>query len=185
MNLNYSVVSLLGVSIITTSLVGCGDSPTKKSTASHDTITSAPPATVETDHEHEHAHPSEGPHHGSLIELGNEQYHAELVHDDVAGSVTIYILDSAAKSAVPIESKELTVNITHEGQGEQFKIPAKAEAGDPTGKSSRFVSDDKELAAELDHEHSSAQLVVTVESTQLRGKIEHAHEHGNEHEHPH
>mgnify|MGYP006188166609 CR=1 FL=1 len=27
-----------------------------------------------------HAHPSHGPHGGDLIELGNEEYHAELVH---------------------------------------------------------------------------------------------------------
>lgn len=30
--------------------------------------------------EHAHAHPTEGPHGGDLIELGNEEYHAELVH---------------------------------------------------------------------------------------------------------
>ncbi len=49
-----------------------------------------PPATVDV-----HSHPTEGPHHGTLIELGKEEYHAELVHDDKM--VTIYILDSAAK----------------------------------------------------------------------------------------
>ena len=30
-----------------------------------------------------HAHPSHGPHGGDLIELGNEEYHAELVHPHV------------------------------------------------------------------------------------------------------
>jgi hypothetical protein len=60
---------------------------------------------------HVHAHPTEGPHHGALIELGREDYHAELVHDDATNTVTIYMLDGAAKDAVAIDAKQLTVNL--------------------------------------------------------------------------
>ena len=62
--------------------------------------------------EHDHAghgHPSEGPHHGGLIELGNEEYHAELVHDDDAGTVTLYILDGGVTKQVPIDATEITI----------------------------------------------------------------------------
>jgi len=71
-------------------------------------MTKGPP---ETTAHAEHAHPGEGPHHGDLVELGNEEYHAEVVHGE-GGSVSVYILDSAAKSAVPIDATELTINIT-------------------------------------------------------------------------
>jgi hypothetical protein len=35
------------------------------------------------------------------VELGNEEYHVEVTHD--AASVTLYVLDSSAKKAVPID----------------------------------------------------------------------------------
>ena len=97
-------------------------------------------------------HATKGPHGGSLIELGEEEYHAEFVHDDKAGSVTVYILDSAAKASVPIEAAEVTINLKHEGRGEQFKLAASANAGDATGKSSRFASTEAELVKDLDRE---------------------------------
>lgn len=127
------------------------------------------------------AHPSEGPHHGGLIELGNEEYHAELVHDDAAGSVTIYILDSAAKQAVPIDAAELKINLSHDGNAEQFALTASPDTNDPAGKSSRFTSTDAELAEELDHE-GAAQLVVTINGKQFRGDIVHDDDH-EEHDH--
>ncbi len=68
-----------------------------------------PPATVDA-----HDHSSEGPHHGTLVELGKEEYHAEVVH---AGDVvTVYILDARAEKAVPIEATEVTINVLHDGK---------------------------------------------------------------------
>lgn len=123
-----------------------------------------------------HAHPSEGPHGGALVELGAEEYHAELVHDDQA--VTFYILDGKAESLVAIDASEVAVNLQHDGQGKQFKLAAKPQSQDAEGKSSRFVSADAGLAQELDHEHGDAQLVATIAGKQYRGKIEHHHGHG-------
>ncbi len=134
-------------------------------------------------HDEGHAHPSEGPHHGSLIELGNEDYHGELVHDHATGSVTIYLLDSAVKNAVPIEATELLVNLTHDGEAEQFKLAASPQADDPSGKSSRFVCTDEHLGEDLDHEGTEAKLVVTIEGKQYRGDIHHDHDHeGHDHD---
>ncbi|MCO6042729.1 hypothetical protein NG895_02305 [Aeoliella sp. ICT_H6.2] len=140
--------------------------------------TSAPPATVDA-----HNHPTEGPHHGSLIELGNEEYHAELVHDEQSGSVTIYVLDSAAKASVPIDAKELTINLSHDGQAEQFTLTADPDSGDPQGMASRFVSSDAELAEELDHDHAEAQLVLNIDGKQYRGAVHHDHEGHDDHDH--
>jgi hypothetical protein len=135
------------------------------------TETSVPPGTVDT-----HDHPTEGPHGGGLVELGNEEYHAELVNDDAAGTVTVYVLDSAAKTAVPIEASEVTINLKHDGQAEQFKIAASADPSDPPGKFSRFVATDTELAEGLDHEGAEAQLVLMINGRQYRGAITHEHE---------
>lgn len=124
----------------------------------------------------QHAHPSKGPHGGPLIELGKEEYHVEMVHDDAAGVVTFYVLDGKAEKAVPIPAIEVIVNLKHDGKPEQFKIPAQADTKDPAGNSSRFVSNDKELAEDLDHEGADAELVISIGDKQYRGKLAHDHE---------
>ena len=171
----FSRILLLLTTTVVAGLVGCGEAPTKKSASSQSTVTAGPPATVET--AHDHVHPTEGLHGGSLIELGNEEYHAELVHDDAAATVTIYLLDSAAKQAVGIDAKDIAVNLSHEGQAEQFRIAASPDSTDQGGKSSRFVSTDPELTKELDHEHVTGQLVVVINGKQFRGDIQHEHAH--------
>lgn len=165
--------------LVITSLVGCNPSSQSpsKNTSSSISMDAPPPSTVEI-----HAHPNEGPHHGTLIELGKEEFHAELVHDDK--SVTIHILDSAAKLAVPIEASEIVVNLLHDGKPEQFKLAAVTDAGDPSGKSSRFVSNDAELAGHIDDESAKPKLSVTINGKGYRGVIAHDHDHaGHDHKH--
>lgn len=141
----------------------------------------APKPKAETKHA-DAAHPEVGPHGGSLIELGKEEFHAELVHDEKAGEVTFYILDGAAKNAVPIDATEVLVNLKHDGKGEQFKVAAKPASGDPAGKSSCFFSADKELAGDLDHVGADPQLVLTIGGKPYRGAIGHEHaEAGHDH----
>lgn len=161
--------------VISIAFVGCGsqtEAPSSSSQVGND----------EHSHGDEHAHPTEGLHHGELIELGNEEYHAEVVHDEASGAVTVYMLDAAAKSAVPIDATKLLVNLSHDGNAEQFTLAASPDAGDPTGKSSRFVATDAELAEDLDLEGVGAQLVVTIGGKQYRGAIAHDHE-GHDHDH--
>lgn len=168
---NTYQAGLTSLCIALVTIVGCGKSQEGK------TIAVAPSNSVNVDD-----HPSEGPHHGSLIELGNEEYHAELVHDDASGTVTIYLLDSSAKVAVTVDAKNLQINLSHEGKAEQFNLDASPETGDPAGKASRFISSDTELAEELDHEGAQAQLVVSIAGKQYRGAIEHDDDHeGHDH----
>ncbi len=144
--------------------------------------TAGPPATADS---HEgHNHPSEGPHHGDLVELGNEEYHAEVLHDDAAGTVTIYVLNSGATEQVPIEATEIMINVKHDGKPEQFELAATPDENDPAGKSSRFVSKDKELAEHLDEEDAAPQLVLSINGKSFRGKIAHDHDHAHgDHDH--
>lgn len=134
-----------------------------------------------------HAHSETGPHGQPLIELAGGDYHAELVHDDAAGTVTIYLLDSTAREAVAIDATEATLNLKHGETPEQFTLSAQPTDEDPEGKSSRFVSDDSHLVMHLE-EGGEGELVVTVGGTPYRGKVKFEHEHGahdEEHDHDH
>lgn len=162
--------SVLSTALISASLVffltGCGDKAAKAPTS---------PAHKE-DASHKEDHASKGPHGGSLIEIGEEEFHAEMVHDDQAKTVTIYILDGAAKASVPIDATSITINLKHEGRGEQFNLAASPDASDPAGKSSRFVSSEAELVKDLDDEKVEAQLALTISGKPFRAAVEHHHE---------
>jgi hypothetical protein len=165
-----------------------------------------------------HAHPSEGPHGGDLIELGNEDYHAELVHpeghddahplehgdedhkggehkegdhkeghdddgDHDHAAITIYILDGSAKKTVAIDATEITLNLSHDGKPEQFKLAAMPIETDAEGKSSRFASDDKDLLEHFHEEEIHGTLVLKINGKSYRGKVAHDHEGHEGHEH--
>ena len=153
----------VAIASLTFGIVGCKESDTN------------PATTVAADSHDEHAHPSEGPHHGSLIELGNEEYHAELVHDETTGAVTIYVLNAEATEQIPIDASDITINVKHDGTPEQFKLTASPDSTDPQGKSSRFVSNDAELGEHLDEEDAEPKLVLAINGKSFRGMIEHDH----------
>ncbi len=139
------------------------------------------------DHGHghdEHGHPTEGPHHGVLVELGNEEYHAEIIHDDTTGIVTIYLMDGHAEKTVTTSATEVIINLKHGDTPEQYKLFAQPEDGNPTGQTSRFSLTDKELAGHLDDAATAAKLNITIGDTPYSGAIpveDHA-KHGHVHE---
>jgi hypothetical protein len=133
---------------------------------------SAEPAAAPAHDEHSHA--EAGPHGGELIVLGNEEYHAEVLHENEA---VVYLLDGSAKAAAAIDAAEVVLNVSHDGESEQFQLAARPEASDPAGKASRFASNDAELVADLQEGHAEVQLVLTIGGTQYRGALEHSHEH--------
>ncbi|WP_417379264.1 hypothetical protein [Gimesia sp.] len=179
---NYFTVILC---VFGMTFVGC-DSGTEQGTKSFDEA--APEDVTMEEHDHGHDHPSEGPHHGSLIELGKEAYHGELVHDEKSGAITIYILDGAAKSSVPITAKSVLVNVKHDGKGQQFTLAAAPEQGDPEGKSSKFTTQDKTLGDLLDEKDTTARLVLEIDGKSFSGEIDahdHDHDHGHDEKHAH
>lgn len=130
----------------------------------------------------EHAHPDEGPHGGALIELGEEEYHAEIVLEDKTDMVTIYLLGSNAKDAVPIEAPEVFINLVHGKKPEQFKLKASPAKTDPKGKSSKYVLKDADLLHDLHHDNAQARLRVKIAGKSYSGKIAAGHhDHGHDH----
>ena len=124
-----------------------------------------------------HDHPEHGPHGGELIELGQETYHGEPMHDDK--NVTIYVLDGGATQTVPIEATTLTVSLKHDGAVQTFDLNASPDEGDADGKSSRFTSDDSTLCEWMEHDAEGA-VMIEIEGKSFTGEISH-HDHDHDH----
>jgi len=131
-------------------------------------------------HDH-HDHAAQGPHGGHIVELGQEEYHAEWTHDDESGKVTVYILDGEMKNEVKIESTEITIN-TKIGDAEKDYTLAAEDAGesDPP-QAAKFSVEDKSLVVALEaagKEGTSARLKVTIKGKEFTSPITHeAHDH--------
>jgi hypothetical protein len=134
------------------------------------------------DHSHDHGH-HHGPHDGHLVDLGDDEFHAEVTHDDASGRVTIYLLDAEAKKPVATAAPHLLVQLTLAGDPKEFQLLASPQEGDPQGRSSRFELVDKQLCESWDATEAAARLSVTIEDIPFSGKIE-PHDHGHDHPHP-
>ncbi len=166
---SFCLVCSLG--ILTLIALGCSEGVTPVSTSkpTKSTTDDQPAA--------EHDHPTQGPHAGELVELGNEEFHAEIVHGS-GGEVAIYILDSKAAQPVLIHAQEITINLSHDGRAEQFKLLASPDTSDPAGQSSRFTIVDGELGRDLREQDVAAKLVVSILGKSYTGKIVHQHQDG-------
>ncbi len=123
-----------------------------------------------------HAHGHHGPHDGDVIELGDEMYHAELVH--AGDTVTIYILDGEVKNAIPIDAEELMINLIADGKPKQFKLAAKPQEKDPEGKSSRFELVDGTLLHAIEEEGAKPRLSFNIGDKAINAEFA-LHGHGD------
>jgi hypothetical protein len=124
--------------------------------------------------DHDHGHEDTGPHGGHIVEIGEEQLHAEWTHDD--GEVVVYLLDSSAKSDVTISAATISIT-TKIGENETtYELPAVAPEN---GQSSRFALSDPSMVEALKAVGPGveATIVVHVDGKPLTGEFEH-HEHG-------
>jgi hypothetical protein len=160
----------LAVAILT---VGCGPKSDGKSSSDGNTGKTGGDA-----------HPSKGPNKGDLIHLDdNHMYHAEFLHDEEGGTVTIHILDKTAIGYLPIKAKQVVINLKHEGEPETFTLTASPQKSDPKDLSSRFVLKEAgDLAHALEHgEEAEPILQVSIKGQQYSGDVH--HEHGEDHNH--
>ncbi len=155
---------------------GCGSQPSGDQAAV--AVSDASPAA--DGHDHAHGEEHEGPHGGHVIELGrSHEYHAELVDDEQAGTISVYILDKELKE-LPIEQQSITLNLMVEGAPKTFELMA-AEGSDTMA--SRFNATDK-AAFEALHEHeASGKLQATIKGSPYSGKVEHHDHDGHDHDH--
>ncbi len=162
---------------------GCGSQQSSEQAAVE--ISGSPPSSNGHDHDHDHGDEHQGPHGGHVIELGrNHQNHAELVDDEQASSVTIYILDKDLKE-LPIEQQSLTLNLMVDGVATTFELSA-TDVSD--GKASQFDAADATVFEALHEHEASGKLRVTIDGSPYSGEVEHhdhhnGHEHGGDHKH--
>jgi hypothetical protein len=126
----------------------------------------AAPATAGTEHHHEH-----GPHDGELIEIGKEEYHAELVKGE--NGVTIYMLDKEGKKAVPIAAEPIAISIIVNAQPVEFSLEPKPLEGEQAGQSSRFESSKPELGVALDNPEAKRELRLKIGEKPYVAPFEH------------
>ncbi len=96
--------------------------------------------------DHDHGHGEKGPHGGGIVELGDEEYHAEVLVDHDSESVIVYVLGKDAKTAEAVAAADLSVAL--DGK-EPLTLKAAAQTGDAEGKASKFVLVDHDLVHTL------------------------------------
>lgn len=118
-----------------------------------------------------HAHAESGPHGGRLIELGRGEYHAELVRDESASRVMVYLLDRKASGAVASDAPELTLNLVIAGQPRQVKVSADRQTTDPEGQASRYSTNDASVLEALHDTKTNGRLLASVAGKQFSGAL--------------
>ncbi len=113
----------------------------------------------------EHTHEHKAPHSGTLIELGEEYAHVELVLDPKTGKVTAYVLDHEAEKAVKIKQKEIELNL--EVAKEKHTLTLKALANVLTGEKE---GDTSEFGGQADYLKDVKNFTASIKEIKVKGK---------------
>lgn len=124
-----------------------------------------------------HDHPTHGPHQGELLEIGKEEFHAELVIDESKKQMVIYLLEKDAKSSTAIDAPFLAVNFMLAGKPVQVKLKSMRQDVDPKGLSSCFGAVSPEMIDALHSPKSDLRLAVRIHNKAYVTKIIHQHDH--------
>ena len=133
-----------------------------------DVVNTAPP-------EHAHVH---GPNGGHIVELGEEEFHAEVAMDKDR-KLTIYLLDGEVKNAKPVANGTLQIATKVDGKEVVLDLVAAPLDTEKDGQCSRFeLSADKVPGAVMDIEGLTGDLTLKFGEKSLKTSLteEHAHE---------
>ena len=124
-----------------------------------------------------HDHAAHGPHHGDLLEIGKEEYHAEVVVDEAKKQLVVYLLDKEVKAYVAIDAQFVAVNLLLNGKPVQIKLKAAPQPVDQKGFSSCFGAVSPELIDALHNPKSQPRLALKIRNKSYSVKIAHDHDH--------
>ena len=156
-------------------LTGCEQSSDVRTFTETDDVTHAD--------DHDHHHEAHGPHGGHIIELGGEDYHAELTFDADSRKLTAFLLAADMKTPLPADADSVSVRLQVGDATEEVTLAAQPQEGDGEGKASQFTMTEATLPESIkDAEDLQGEVVVSIGGTQYRGKISHDHE-GHDHAH--
>lgn len=118
-------------------------------------------------HSHDHGHHHHtAPHGGTLVVLGDEAAHVELVLDAATGSLTAFVLDGEAEKAIRIAQENLKLHIGGRDVPTTFTMTLNAIENPLTGEKKGNTSQFGAAAHEL---KGKGKFTVTLESITLRG----------------
>lgn len=124
----------------------------------------------EHEHDHDHGHGAAGPHGGALVELGEEEYHAEVVVDHKAHALTVYLLGKDAKTAATTTATELTIS---EKGATPLVLKATPLEGETDGKTSKFELVDEKAVHEIDEAgFLHGDLSVKIADKEFSGSVD-------------
>ena len=162
----FGLMAVLAISLT----VGCNGSSDFKPVSE---VKKAPPLP-------DHDHGEKGPHGGGLIELGNEEYHAELVLDEKSHTIGLFVLGKDAKSPEAISAADVSIKIPDK---DAFVLKAAPQPNDPAGKASKFELVAEELIHTLiDAGFLHGKLAIVIGDKSFEGEIDY-HMSGAHHDH--
>jgi phenylpropionate dioxygenase-like ring-hydroxylating dioxygenase large terminal subunit len=81
------------------------------------------------------------PHGGTVVELGPDQYHLELVHEAGSDQITAYVLDGEMEKFIRISQAQFQIRVTHPSLGPlDFHAIESAATGERVGDTSEFTA---------------------------------------------
>jgi hypothetical protein len=128
-----------------------------------------------------HQHPTHGPHDGELLEIGNEEYHAEIVIDKDKNQFVVFLLDQQVKSYVALDVPHITVNLMIKGRPMQVKLKAAPQEIDAKGFASCFGAVSPELMNALHDPKAEPKLALKIRNKAYSVKIANDHDHEGHH----
>ena len=119
-----------------------------------------------------HEHPP-APHKGEVVELGEEEGHLEMIHDHVAGTVVVYVLDKDLKTPVAVAPPKILM-MGADGKNVEFTL--KAVKPKPDGTADEFEGGHEAMKSDP----WNGRIVLTYKGKEYRAPLEpadHAHDH--------
>ena len=171
----FALCACVSLSLFASGCESGTDSEFRTPTPADNVVNTAPP-------EAPHVH---GPNGGHIIELGDEEFHAEVAMD-AARKLTVYLLDEAVKAAKPVENGTMQITTKVDGNEVMLDLVAAPLEGEADGKCSRFeLAADKVPGAIMDIEGLSGDLTLKFGDKTLKQSLTEEHDHGHDHDHDH
>jgi hypothetical protein len=141
------IVKLAGAMLLSWGLAGCGEHR-------HD-----------HPHGNGHGHHHEAPHGGTLVVLGDEEFHLEFLHDQERGAMQAFILDGHAHQFIrlPIPSFRVLARFADREEILSFNAVAQVETGETIGNTAMFQ-------AEADWLKDHREFNAVLEQITIRGR---------------
>lgn len=111
-----------------------------------------------------HGHHHEAPHGGTLVVLGNEFAHIEMLLNQTNGALKIYFFDSHVQGSVRVKAKD--VSMTLDTGKEKIPLTLNAQANELTGET---VGNSSEFLVQSDKLKGLSHFAVTMGAFTVKG----------------